>query len=97
MQKKKIIKSSKIIEKAVAIRYDQRKDTAPRVTAKGEGSIAEHIKKIAQQMGIPLYRDEDLVEILGLVEIDREIPIELYTAIAQILAWIYNANLELKK
>ena len=84
-------------EKAVALKYNEKDDHAPKVIAKGEGLIAERIKEVAQANGIPLRRDDDLVELLAQIDIDREIPPELYSAIAEILSWIYKANTAMKK
>lgn len=83
-------------EKAVALRYREHEDRAPRVVAKGEGYIAERILETARQNGIPIYQDHDLLELLAQVDIDREIPSELYTAVAEILSWIYRANSEIR-
>ena len=84
-------------EKVVALKYRDDEDRAPRVVAKGEGAIAKKIKEIALKEGIPIYRDNDLVELLAQIEVDREIPPELYSAIAEILSWIYRANTTMKK
>lgn len=75
--------------KAVALGYDGNKDLAPRVLAKGKGYIADSIIKLASEKGIQLYEDAALVEVLGAVDIDREIPEELYKAVAEVLAFIY--------
>ncbi len=83
-------------EKAVALKYHQETDRAPTVVAKGEGHVAAAIKAVALKHGIPLKRDDDLVELLAQVDIDREIPAELYAAVAEVLAWIYKANTEIK-
>jgi flagellar biosynthesis protein len=79
-------------EKAVGIRYEEHRDNAPRVIAKGEGSLAEKIKAVAVQHGVPVREDDDLVELLSQVDIDREIPPQLYTAVAELLSWIYRTN-----
>jgi flagellar biosynthesis protein len=84
-------------EQAVALRYRTHADHAPRVVAKGEGYIARKIKEIARAHGIPIRRDDDLVELLAQVDIDREIPPELYAAVAEVLSWIYRANESLRK
>ena len=84
-------------DRAVALRYREHEDQAPKVIAKGEGLIARTIKEIAQKNGIPLHRDDTLVELLAQIEIDREIPPELYTAIAELISWIYRANSALEK
>lgn len=83
-------------EKAVALRYDREKEDAPRVVAKGEGSIAEKIIALAHDSDIPITEDRDLVELLSLVELDQEIPPELYSAVAEVLSWIYKANDQFK-
>jgi flagellar biosynthesis protein len=84
-------------EKAVALKHDREREGAPRVIAKGEGFVAEKIKAEAVRCGIPLYRDDDLVELLAQVDIDRDIPSELYASVAEILSWIYKANDKIKK
>lgn len=84
-------------ENAVALRYQEKKDDAPRVVATGKGLVARKIKEIALANGVPIYQDNDLVELLAQIDIDREIPPELYAAVAEILSWIYKANKELKK
>ena len=84
-------------EKAVALQYKESRDHAPRVTAKGVGLIAEKIKETARQHGVPIRRDDTLVELLAQIDIDREIPSELYGAVAEILSWIYRADKNLNK
>ncbi len=79
-------------KKAVALRYDKEKDNAPKITAKGEGIVAEHIIEIAKKAGVPIKEDQDLVEILNKLEINQEIPPETYIVVAQILAWVYQLN-----
>ncbi len=83
-------------DKAVALRYDEQRDQAPRVIAKGQGSIAQKIREIAQSKNIPVHQDDALVELLAQIDVDREIPAELYAAVAEILSWIYRANHELR-
>jgi len=84
-------------DQAVALRYKKDTEAAPRVVAKGKGEIARQIKALAQKNGIPLHRDDDLLELLAQVDIDREIPPELYAAVAEVLSWIYRANAEMAK
>jgi flagellar biosynthesis protein len=76
-------------EKAVAMRYDQEKDGAPVVTAKGEGLIARRIVEIARTADVPVVEDAALVSALLSLELGQEIPVELYEAVARILSWIY--------
>lgn len=82
------------MRKAAAIAYDMKKDLAPRVTAKGQGAVAEKIIAIAREHGIPIKDDPALVEILCRLDIDEYIPVELYRAVAEILAFIYLAEKE---
>jgi flagellar biosynthesis protein len=84
-------------DKAVALRYRGKEAEAPRVVAKGEGYVAQKIREIAEANGIPVRRDGDLVNLLAQVDIDREIPPELYASVAEILAWIYRANEDARK
>ncbi|MEW5832225.1 MAG: EscU/YscU/HrcU family type III secretion system export apparatus switch protein [Campylobacterota bacterium] len=77
------------MKKAVALRYDREKERAPRVVASGKGSSAENIIKVAELHNLPIRRDEDLVELLSKVEIDREIPEKLYVAVAEVFRFIY--------
>ena len=78
--------------KAAALQYDKGKPGAPKLTAKGKGVVAEKIIEIARANNIPLHRDADLIEILDKVEIDTEIPIEVYAIVAEIFAYIYKVN-----
>lgn len=77
------------MKKAVALRYDQEKETAPRVIASGKGVSAENIIKVAELHNLPIRKDEDLVELLSKVEIDKEIPEKLYVAVAEVFRFIY--------
>lgn len=74
-------------EKAAALAYDR--VGVPRVVAKGMGEVAKKIIEQAEQQGIPVQKDEVLVEALMQVELTKEIPPELYQAVAAILAFIY--------
>ena len=78
--------------KAVALKYDVSKDRAPRVVARGRGAIAEKIIAIAKENHVPLYEDQNLVQILEALELETEIPPELYRAVAEVLAFIYRLN-----
>jgi flagellar biosynthesis protein len=78
--------------KAVALRYDDLKEPAPRVIAKGQGLIAEKIIALAREQNIPIHEDRDLVEALAKVETEQVIPPQLYQAVAEILAFLYRLN-----
>ncbi|GAA1250949.1 flagellar biosynthetic protein FlhB [Microbacterium phyllosphaerae] len=73
---------------AVALRYEPGK-SAPRVVAKGAGIVAQKIREKAEEAGVPMVRDIPLARALhAACELGREIPEELYTAVAQVLAFI---------
>ena len=78
--------------KAVALRYEAERDLAPKVIAKGRGHVAEHILETAQKNAVPVYQDKTLVNMLMALEIDREIPPELYKAIAEVMAYVYKMD-----
>ena len=78
--------------KAVALKYNKEKDAAPKITAKGRGVIAEKIVETAQAHHVPLYEDKNLVQVLEALELETEIPRELYRAVAEVLAFIYRLN-----
>ncbi len=90
------VKPAPLVQKAVAIEYERGVDDAPRVTASGKGAIAEQILQIAFDRGIKVREDAELVEILSLVEVDSPIPLEAFTAVAEILAFVYQANAKRK-
>lgn len=75
---------------AVALRYDHA--GAPRVTARGRGAIAARLLEIAAEHGVPVEEDAALAEALSQVELDRDIPIELYEAVAAVLRFILTAR-----
>ena len=79
-------------KQAVAIRYDATKEASPRVVAKGRGNIAMKIIELAEENDIPIYEDRDLVELLSAVELFDEVPPELYSAVAEVLVWVYRVN-----
>ena len=75
---------------AVAILYDNTKDEAPRVIAKGEDYLAKKIKDVAKDSNVPIVENKPLARALyATVEIDEAIPPELYQAVAEILAVVY--------
>lgn len=78
--------------KAAALQYERGKSAAPKLTAKGAGPIAEKIIAIAEAHNIPMHRDADLLEILEKVELDTEIPLEVYAVVAEIFAYVYKVN-----
>jgi flagellar biosynthesis protein len=79
-------------KRAAALAYDAEKDQAPRVTAKGGGLVAERIIELAVKHGIPIRNDPALIQILSKLDVGKAIPIELYQAVAEILAFVYQMN-----
>jgi len=77
---------------AAAIEYDGRKDPAPRVTARGRGAAAEKIIALARKHGVPIKEDPALAQILSRLDIDEQIPVEVYKAVAEILVFVYSLN-----
>jgi flagellar biosynthesis protein len=84
-------------KRAVALRYDRAKDGAPRVVAKGRGHLAENIIAAAREHGVPLHEDPDLAATLNALDLETEIPPELYRAVAEVLVFIYRLNGKLRK
>jgi flagellar biosynthesis protein len=77
---------------AAALKYDRKKDIAPKVVAKGKGLLAEKIIELAKKNNIPMKSDPALVQILSKLDIEEAIPVTLYKAVAEILAFVYSAN-----
>lgn len=77
---------------AVALRYDGESEEAPRVVASGKGLLAERIVEEARHHDVPIREDAQLARVLGQIEVGREIPPELYRAVAEIIAFIYRLN-----
>ena len=75
-----------------ALGYDKNKDKAPVVLAKGAGEIAQKIIKLAEENGIEIRKDADLLQILKAVDINEEIPVEAFAAVAEIISYIYQKN-----
>ncbi len=78
------------LPRAVALAYAQASgDAAPRVRAKGQGAIAEEIIRRAREAGVFVHESAELVSLLMQVDLDRQVPPQLYQAVAGLLAWIY--------
>ncbi len=78
---------------AVALKYSPG-DSAPTVVAKGRGLIAEEIISRAREHGIFVHESPELVALLSQVNLDGQIPPQLYIAVAELLAWIYQVEHE---
>lgn len=76
----------------VAIRYDLDRDKAPLVLATGRGPVADEILRIAEENRIPLYEDPELAELLAKLELETEVPPELYVLVAEVLFFVYQLD-----
>lgn len=86
------MKEKNKLNKAVAIKYDMEKDTAPTITASGQGSVADKIVEKGEVNDIAIYEDERLVKELLQFKVGTEIPPELYDIVAQILVFVENVD-----
>jgi flagellar biosynthesis protein len=75
--------------RAAALRYDRDAAGAPKVVAAGAGLIADRIVEIAREQGLPVREDPALAEALARLELEQEIPPELFVAVAEVLVWAY--------
>lgn len=79
-------------KRAVAMRYKMDEEAAPKVIAKGQGLLAVRIIELAEEHGLHIHEDPDLVAVLSKLEVDMEIPGELYQAVAEVLVFVYQLN-----
>lgn len=78
---------------AVALTYQPtNEDQAPVVSASGRGYLAERIIEMAEESGVPVRSDSDLVELLAATDVGDEIPVEAFIAVAEILRYVYELN-----
>ena len=78
--------------KAVAIKDMSQSGTLPRLIASGHGAVAEQILQIAWANDIKVREDADLVEVLAAIDVESDIPVEAFAAVAEILSYVYRAN-----
>jgi flagellar biosynthesis protein len=83
---------SKRPRKAVALRYQMDRDEAPRLVAKGERLVAGRILEIARENDIHIQEDPELVALLSKLDVQAEVPPELYQAVAEVLSFVYRLN-----
>ena len=77
---------------AVALGYDPDQDRAPRVLATGRGDVAQKILALARKHNIPIHQDAILAERLALLDLNAEIPPELYQVVAELLVFLYRLD-----
>jgi len=82
---------------AIALSYDDQKMSAPKVVAKGRGELAERIIEQAKLHHIPIQEDPSLVEILSKINMNEQIPEELFQVVAEVFAFIYRVEKEASK
>jgi flagellar biosynthesis protein len=75
--------------RAAALRYDRESGRPPRVVAAGSGAVAERILERAREAGVPVREEAGLAEALSRLELEAEIPPELWLAVAECLVWAY--------
>ena len=75
--------------RAIALRYEKNRDAAPRVVAKGAGEVAKAIIQTASNSHVPVMENQPLVDSLIQLEVGSVIPEELYTVVAELLAYVY--------
>lgn len=80
------------MKRAVALRYEQTRDKAPRVVAKGTGDVAKRMIEVAQESKVVLHEDPKLADLLMKLDLDSVIPEELYQAVAEVLAFVYRSS-----
>jgi len=95
MSEEEVAPMSKL-RRAVALKYDPHQMHAPKVVGKGTGEVAERILETAQNSGVPIQEDQSLVEVLSKLDIDQQIPTELFEVVAEILSFIYRADRDAK-
>ncbi|WP_286847877.1 MULTISPECIES: EscU/YscU/HrcU family type III secretion system export apparatus switch protein [Aminobacterium] len=79
-------------KEAAALSYTPQEDKAPKVVASGEGFVAQNIIKLAREANVPIVEDVALISALMTLELGEEIPVELYEAVAQVLAFLYQLD-----
>ena len=78
--------------RAAALRYDRASGRPPKVVAAGSGAVADRIVERAREAGVPVREDAGLAEALARLELEAEIPPELWVAVAETLVWAYRLS-----
>jgi flagellar biosynthesis protein len=82
------MKESSLPRKAAALKYDQDRQNAPELVAKGEGEIARKIIRLAKEHEVSVFENKALVDSLLNLEIHEEIPPQIYKAVAELFSWL---------
>lgn len=83
---------TKRLQYAAALKYKPGENDAPQVVALGKGTVAQQIITVAREAGIPIHEDPELAYTLSSLEVGQEIPVELYRAVAEVLAFIMSVD-----
>jgi len=81
-----------LMKKAVAMQYKAYEDNAPKVVAKGKGEIAKKIIEKAKKYDVNIFENAELTNMLMNVELNEEIPAELYKAVVEIFIWLHKTE-----
>ena len=84
------MKTQRLVNVAVALEWDG--TSAPKVTAKGRGEIAQRIADVAAKHGVPLTDEGDLAEVLAEVNLGQTIPPAMFVAVAEVIAFAYQVR-----
>ena len=83
--------------KAVALQYDKEHSNAPKVIASGKGELALKIIQKANKFDVPIFTNEALVNSLVDLEVDKEIPAELYQSVVEVFIWLVKNEKKIKE
>ncbi len=79
-------------DKAVALKYDQSNASAPKVVATGSGETAKRIIQKANEFDVPIFQNEALANSLLSLDVDEQIPANLYKAVAEVFVWLMQSE-----
>lgn len=80
------------MNKAVAMKYQAYQDNAPKVVAKGSGEVAKRIIQKAKEYDVAIFQNPELTDMLMNVELNQEIPPELYKAVVEVFIWLHKTE-----
>ncbi len=80
------------MKKAVALQYQKNSNQAPKVVAKGKGEVADKILQKAKEFEVPIFYNEALANSLLSLDVDEQIPPNLYQAVAEVFVWLMQSE-----
>jgi len=84
-------------KKAVALKYQEDGKSAPKVVAKGKGAIADKIMEKAKEFDVPIFQNKALADSLLNLNLDEQIPPNLYKAVAEVFVWLMKSEKKAQK